>query len=102
MSYESELEFADQLVVALTYITDKCEEHEEEYPLMTKAIFTLLFGVVVEAEGECPYCKKGIQITSQQPTGGLDSALDVLIECIQALDLEVEFELPFQPPDYEI
>ena len=89
MSYSSELEFATNLLVALNYIASQCLEHHERYPLLTKAICTLLYGVVIQSSGECPHCGGTITIQAEIPVGGLDGALDDLEEALQMLELEV-------------
>jgi len=88
MSYSSEKEFATQLLVALEYIAEQCIDHEEEYPLLTRAIFHLLYGVVIQIE--CPECEAVIQ--AQESVGGLDFVFDCLDEAIQALELETLYE----------
>jgi hypothetical protein len=78
VSYSSELEFATALLKALDYISDKCIEHEQEYPLTTAVVFHLLFGF------SCPECDEQI--------GGIDEVLTELTELIQILQLEVCYE----------
>ena len=100
MSYESELEFATQLLVALEYIAEQCIDHQEEYPLLTRDIFHLIYGVVVQIE--CPECENTLQ--AEETVGGLDCIFDYLEETIQALEAELIFEAPtfVYPADYSI
>lgn len=89
--YVSEQDFCLRLIKALELIVNVCDKNPVRYPLLIADVVTLLEGRVVEDEEGGQYL-----------INGLRQQIDEMYLTYEALDLEVEYEIPFDPPTYEI
>ncbi len=90
--------YTDEAKKALTLATEVAEviktlrELHEQYPLLVKAVFHVLYGTMVRAEFDCPHCGKSLGFESSAPVGGILDTCEQINEVLEILKCEIELE----------
>jgi hypothetical protein len=79
------------------------EENPVSYPPAMLVYTTLWYGLVPVLNTECKHDNE-CRITGGGPVGGLADTIETLDECLECLDLELDYEVPSHqyPADYQI
>jgi hypothetical protein len=87
----------------LLHLKTYLEEHPVRYPAAMLVYTTLFYGVVPKVRVNCPHDSE-CEVTMKEPVGGLCETFEAIDECLELIDLEMDYEAPsfVYPADYSI
>lgn len=88
MDYSEEQDKALTLAVEVGEMVSILRDLHEQYPLLVKAVFAVLYGTVVHASGDCSHCRKPLTIKADSPVGGLIDACEAVDDALVMLGFE--------------
>jgi hypothetical protein len=87
--YANDLTLIVQLITALEYIVSIMEQRVPEYHPFRRLVAALLDGTFIK----CGSCDGTLANDDGSPLHGLREQIDELYECMELLELEVQYEL---------
>ena len=107
MDYQLELKKTLELKRVLEVLIRGLTEMKPEYLPLNTAVISLLLGDVPTLHVDCEDGDDGeCEVTGREPIGGLWQKYEGLREVVEALELELDFELPskvhYTGPEYQV
>jgi hypothetical protein len=103
MDFTEESDHVMYISEVLLHLKQYIEEHPVSYPPAMLVYATLFYGLVPKIHVNCPH-DSDCEVSTQEPVGGMCDTFDVIDECLEFLDLEMDYEAPSHvyPTDYSI